>query len=182
MKKPRQLPCLTQVSDEEVLAAIHSIPVHRACLEFGVPFKVVAVTSTPSTVVGIKTPANQAVRGLAIRIGFDDTTSTHANATIEVGTCTFATNSPGTNSTVVTPIALDSGRPETIQSTAGKAWTTEPTVISIFDTFMIPLYLGSGIIEIPLSRRVIAKGGNGLVVRVTVPNSCNCTGALLGEE
>ncbi len=171
-----------EVSDEEVLAAIRSIPRHFACLGFSVPFKAVAVTATPSTVAGIKTPANQKARLKAIRIGFDDTTSTHANATIELGTCTFGANSPGTNSTSVTPNPDNSTDAETIQSACGKAWTTEPTTISVTDTFMVPTYLGSGIIEIPLTRLLIAKGGNGLVMRVTVPNSCNATGALIAEE
>lgn len=155
-----------------------------ACLQFGVPFTLVANTSTAKTNVGVKTPAQQAVKALGLKIGFDGTTSTTGPAIVEFGTCTFATNAPGTNSTSVTPGALDSGRPETIQSTAGKNWTTEPTVITITDTFNVQTYMGSGIQFFPLTMNNIAKGGNGFVVRVTLPSgvSANASGCLLCEE
>jgi hypothetical protein len=173
-----------EVPDEEVIRAIREISFHRAALDFGVPFLVVATSSTASTVAGVKTPANQAVTLWGFDIGFDGTTSTNGPAKCEVGTCTFATNSPGTNSTSVTPVAFDSGRPETIQSTAGKAWTSEPTVISSMEAFYIPSYMGSGIIFQPLAHPVTAKGGNGAILRVTQQTSVtpNASGTLKLSE
>ncbi len=155
-----------------------------AALDCGVPFKVVASTSTPATIVGIKTPANQAAQIYGFNMGFDGTTSTNGPAICEAGTCTFATNSPGTNSTSVTAVAYDSGRPETPQSTGGKAWTAEPTVISVVEDFLIPSYMGSGIVFYPLAHPFVAKGGNGMVIRVTQQSgvSVNGTGALRFSE
>src|SRR5437867_1463260 len=87
------------IHDDEVIAAIMDVPMHRACLDVGVPFSAVSNTSTAKTNVGAKSPANQALRVWGINIGFDGTTSTNGPALVEVGTCTFATNSPGTAST-----------------------------------------------------------------------------------
>jgi hypothetical protein len=151
---------------------------------FGVPAKVAAITTTLATLFGIKTPANQAVEMLRLDVGCDGVNAASAPSIFELGTCTFATNSPGTNSTSVTPAAWDSGRPETIQSTAGKIWTAEPTVITIIDTGYVPTYMGSvfGAFPITPSKPIIAKGGNGLVVRATAGANCNASGALAAVE
>lgn len=155
-----------------------------ACLDFGVPFETVATTSTAKSVAGVKTPANQAVRVWGFDIGCDGTNSANGPAIVEVCQATFATNAPGTASTTVTPVALDSGRPETIQSTAAKNWTTEPTVLTVVEAFYIPAYMGSGLIFYPLSKPLVCKGGGGCVLRVTQQTgvSVNVTGTLKCEE
>jgi hypothetical protein len=155
-----------------------------ARLTFGVPFKVVATTSTLSTIAGIKTPANQAVDLLGVNVGCDGTNSAQGPAVIDLATCTFAANSPGTNSTSVTPVALDSGRPETIQSTAGKTWTTQPTVISIIEVFYVPVYMGSAIVFRPLTVPITGKGGSGIVMSATQQSgvTANCSGSLTAIE
>lgn len=155
-----------------------------ACLQFGVPFKTVATNNTPSTVAAIKCPTNQAVKALGIFIGCDGTNSAQGPAIMEVGHVTFATNGPGTNSTTVTPAARDDGRPETIQSTAGKAWSAEPTVWTVTETFNVPVYMGSSIMFYPLTAPLVAKGGSGWGIRVTQQSgiSANVSGALLAEE
>lgn len=103
-----------------------------AYLQADVPFATVALTaSTAQTIVGVKAPTNQVVKVLEAAVGFDGANSANAPSVIDYGNCTFATNGPGTNSTSVTPTKRDSGRGETIQSTAAKHWTTEPTVITV---------------------------------------------------
>lgn len=155
-----------------------------AALDFGVPFETVSTSSTAKSVAGVKTPANQAVRVFGIYIGCDGTNSANGPAIVEICQATFATNAPGTNSTSVTPVALDSGRPETIQSTAAKAWTTEPTVLTVEEAFYIPAYMGSGLIFYPLSKPLVCKGGGGMVVRVTQQSgvTVNVTGTIKCEE
>jgi len=162
-----------------------------ACLQFGVPIltgaypgSVVATTSTLKTVVGIKTPANQAVKLLGVNVGCDGTNSAQGPAIVRLGSSSFATNAPGTNSTSITPAILDSGRPETIQSTAGGNWTTEPTTWVIVEAFYVPVYMGSAIVFRPLTVPLIAKGSNGIVMSVTQQSSvtANVTGSLTAEE
>jgi hypothetical protein len=80
----------------------------------------------------------------------------------------------------VTPVANNSDSGETIQTAAGKAWTAEPTVISVFDTFFIPYFGGPALIARSINYPDYAKGGNGFVVRVTSPTGTtpNVSGCL----
>ena len=155
-----------------------------AMLAFGVSGKSIAATSTLTTDLGIKTPANQAVTLDEVDVGFDGTNSANAPGIIDIGFCTFATNSPGTNSTSVTPVASDSGRPETIQSTAAKTWTVQPTTITIWKSFLLPVFMGSALAPLPLMRPCLAKGGNGIVMSSTLATgvTANLTGTLLAME
>lgn len=159
-------------------------PVQGACLQFAVPFATVALTAaTAKTVVGVKCATNVCLRALEIGFGFDGATSTNAAVVCEIGTCTWATNSPGTNSTSVTPAKQDTGRAETIQATAGKTWTTEPTTITVLQVIDLPQY--NGFMVLPLAQwysTLILAGGNGLVLRLTSPNNVNVSGYLKCEE
>lgn len=175
------------VSDDEVAAAIRALPDQHAVMDFGINFgggTVILTNSTTRTVVGAQCAANQAIRVWGLDIGFDGTTSTVAPGICELDTNTWATNAPGTNSTTVTPKPNDSGRPETIQTTCGKAWTTEPTVLTVVETFFIPNYMGSGIVFAPLTKPFVAKGGNGLSLRITQASgaTANATGTEKCEE
>lgn len=155
-----------------------------AMLSFGVSGKTIAATSTLTTDLGVQTPAQQAVSLDEVDVGFDGTNSANGPGIIDIGSCTFATNPPGTNSTSVTPAKSDSGRPETIQSTAGKTWSTQPTVITIWKSFLVPTYMGSALAPLPLMKPAVAKGGNGLVLSSTLPSAvtANLTGTLLCTE
>lgn len=154
-----------------------------AGLEFSVPVAAAACSTTAKSMIGVKAPANHCVKVHAIWIGFDSVTSTYGPILIEIGNCTFASNGPGTNSTSVTPYTTN-GRTETIQSTAGKLWTVEPTVITVPRAWTFPTYMGAGLIQLPLSRPILIPGGAGLVLRMTLPaaTAANFTGSLDCEE
>lgn len=150
---------------------------------FNVPFSAVALSSgVAKTVVGVKAPANQAVKVLGIRLTFDGGTSTEQPVLCEYGTCTFATNPPGTNSTTVAGQKRDPGRQETVQTAAAKNWTAEPTVITQFDAMYVPGYNGGQQEYIPFDKPVIVPGGAGFVCRLTAQAARNCSGALVCEE
>jgi hypothetical protein len=152
-------------------------------LYFSVPGASIAVDATPKTVLGLKAPANHPVAFLGYELSFDGDTDTEAPALIEFGTCTFASNGPGTNSTSVTPAKTNPSMSETPQSTAAKTWVAEPTVITVFKSFTLPMYMGTGIIQFPRGLYIV-KGGEGVVVRITCPAtlSCNFSGTLQFEE
>src|SRR5690348_10168494 len=100
--------------------------------QFDVPATTVAlVAATAKSVVGLKAATNVCVKVTELSMSFDGATSSNAPAVCEFMQSTFATNAPGTNSTSVTPSKRDTGRAETIQATAAKAWTTEPTVLTL---------------------------------------------------
>jgi hypothetical protein len=176
--------------DEEVQAAILSIPNHRAVVDFGTPFggnTALLTNSTSRTVVGTKARSQQAVRLWGFDIGFDGTTSTNGPGICELFQNTFATNAPATNSTSVTNAVVDFGRPETIQATSAKAWTTEPTVTTLVEEFFIPNYMGSGIVFNPLTKPFVLAGATGPTggsLRITQQSGItgNATGAFKQEE
>lgn len=160
-----------------------------ANLAFGVSGKTIAATSTLTTDLGVKCAANQAVTLDEVDVGFDGTNSANGPGIIDIAHCTFATNAPGTNSTSLSSgsngfIVSDDGRPETPQSTAGKTWTAQPTVITIWKSFLVPTYMGSAIAPLPLMKPMISKGGSGIALSSTLPSTvtANLTGALLCTE
>lgn len=155
-----------------------------ANLAFACSGKTIAATSTLTTDLGIKAPANQAFTVDELDVGFDGTNSANGPGIIDMGQCTFATNAPGTNSTSVTLAASDSGRPETIQCTGGKTWTAQPTVIVIWDSFLVPSYMGSALKPLPLMKPMICKGSGGLAISTTLPSgvTANATITALATE
>ncbi len=174
-----------EVSDEEVLAAIRSIPVHRADLHLGVPFPAVALSAaTARSVVGILAPTDQRVVVHGFYVSFDGVTSTSIPALVEVCHSTMATNPPSTNSTGVTPVATDSGMTETPQTDAAHSWTAgnEPTVLTVYENFNVPTYMGSAMLFYPLRRPMKIAGGQGMVLRVKSPATVNVLGSLAVEE
>lgn len=176
-------PFLFEASDEEVLQSIYSIPIHRADLHLGVPFPSVALAAaTAKSVVGCLAPTNQRVVIHGFYIGFDGITSTSVPALVEVCHATFATQPPGTASTPVTPVATDSEMAETPQTTAAHTWTTEPTVLTVYENFLVPTYMGTGIVYYPLRRQMKLKGGKGMVLRIKAPAIVNALGSLAIEE
>ena len=154
-----------------------------AGLEFSAAGIQIACTDTVGTKLGVKAAANHPVKVYGFWWSFDGTDSTDGPALIEVGNCTFASNGPGTNSTSVTPYSTN-GRTETIQATAGKTWTAEPTVITVARAVTLPTYMGTATIFFPFARPILVPGAAGLVLRITLPASvtCNFTGALDCEE
>lgn len=155
-----------------------------ANLAFANSGKTIAATNTLTTMLGVKNAANQAITLDELDCGFDGTNSANGPGIVDIGFCTFATNSPGTNSTSTTLVASDNGRPETIQSTAGKTWTAQPTVITIWKSFLVPVYMGSALAPLPLMKPQICKGGTGTVVSTTLPSgvTANFTGTQLCTE
>jgi hypothetical protein len=148
-----------------------------------VPYGSVALTATTAkTVVGAKAATNQAIKMLEQSVSFDGATSSNAPAVVEFNTITFATNSPGTASTSVTPLKREPGRAETTQLTAAKTWTTEPTVHAIVRTIDVGQYNGIYHYIHPFAAPHIVAGGAGFGIRITSPNNVNVSGHLTAEE
>lgn len=147
------------------------------------PASTVALTATTAkSVLGVKAATNVCFKLTEVHISFDGATSSNAPAVCESMQSTFATNGPGTNSTSVTPAKRDTGRAETVQATAAKTWTTEPTVLTLQRVIDIGQFNGVVINMFPFDCPFIVIGGQGFVLRVTSPNNVNFSGALSGEE
>lgn len=138
----------------------------------------VALTAaTAKCVLGVKAHANSGLLLKKFRYAFDGVTASAIPVLVEVGYCTWATNSPGTNSTSVTVTQVN-GRVIAAGFTAGKTWTTEPTVITVLDEILITPNGGAVIYDFPLSDEYDCALAEGFVVRFTAPAAVNVRGTV----
>jgi hypothetical protein len=172
---------LADLTDDEIAAEFRRRQLRMACVDLVVPFASIAtVASTAKTIVGTKCRSNQSDDWWANTLGFDGTAS-NVPPLIEFCQNTWATNAPGTNSTSVTPVITDFGRPETPQSLGGKNWTAEPTVLTVFDNMPLPNNgAGPAILFVPMQHRCILTSAIGGSIRVTQAAgvSGNATGSM----
>lgn len=133
--------------------------------------------ATAKSILGVKAHANSGIQVSALRIGFDGVTASAAPVLVELCYCTWATNSPGTNSTSVTP-AQKSGRVLTAGFTAGKTWTTEPTALTVLDEWLLTPNGGLALIDIPLGNEYDSALAEGFVIRCTAPATVNVRATL----
>lgn len=127
---------------------------------------VALVASTAKSVLGIQSDSNKTLKITEFGIGFDATDATKAPVLVELCACTFATNAPGTNSTTVTAVK-QSGTGATDDNAAARAWTTEPTVITVLKEWLIDSNKGQLIVQFPLGREPESVAGQGFVLRCT---------------
>lgn len=128
--------------------------------------------ATAKSILGVKAHANSGIQVSALRIGFDGVTASAVPVLVELCYCTWATNSPGTNSTSVTP-AQKSGRVLTAGFTAGKTWTAEPTVLTVLDEWLLTPNGGLALVDIPLGNEYDSALAEGFVLRCTAPATVN---------
>jgi hypothetical protein len=150
--------------------------------QFDVPAQTVSYTTGLKTALGIAAATNVCVKVMEASFSFDGSTSGNAPAQVEFDQITFATNGPGTNSTSVTPSKSDTGRAETIQATAAKTWTTQPTVITVQWPIAVGQYNGIYHYVNPFVSPFIAIGGKGCGTSINTPNTVNFSGKLHAEE
>ncbi len=142
----------------------------------------VALTAaTAKSVIGVVAPAQFGVDLTKFRIGFDGATSTAVPARVELCAATFATNGPGTNSTSITPVQMY-GRSITAGFTAASNWTTEPTVLTVVETWNQSVYGGLVVYDYPFGTSPDSPVSNGFVIRVTAPAAVNCTPTIWFER
>lgn len=135
----------------------------------------VALTAaTAKTVIGVKAHANSGLLWSAFKIGFDGVTATGVPVLIELCYCTWATNSPGTNSTSTTP-RQTGGRILTAGFTSGKTWTAgnEPTTLTVYDDSLLTPNGGVIWYDVPLGKEWDSALAEGFAVRLTAPAIVN---------
>lgn len=145
---------------------------------YTVPFQDVAlVAATAKTVVSV-TPAKLITINTVV-ISFDGVTATNTPVLIEV--CKGDGTSVGT-STAVTPVQVR-GRPVAAGSSAAKAYTAEPTVLTQMKPIRIPPTSGL-MVQLPLGREEQADPTTCKVIaiRLTAAQAVNVTGFIEFEE
>jgi hypothetical protein len=133
---------------------------------------VALAAATAKTVLGVKAHANSGLQVKGFSLQFDGITSSALVVLCELCYTTWATNSPGTNSSSVTPLQ-NYGRALTAGFTAGKTWTTEPTVLTVLRAFLVPPDKGSFTYQFPLGQEPDCALAEGFALRLTAPAIVN---------
>jgi hypothetical protein len=128
-----------------------------------------AAAGTVKTILGIAGNANFGVVLKEIWMDFDGVTSSNNTVKLLIARCTFATNAPGTNSTLVT-VKQSNGRQAATGFAAGKSWTSEPTVIETVAEEEFSLDPNKGLYRYPwpLGDEPDSALGEGWVLRALV--------------
>lgn len=133
--------------------------------------------ATAKSILGIKAHANSGIELKGFAIGFDGVTASAIPVLVELCYATFATNSPGTNSTSTT-IRQNYGRVLAAGFTAARNWTAEPTVLTVVKEFLLTPNAGLIAYQWPLGQEPDSALGEGYVLRLTAPAAVNVRGTM----
>lgn len=142
---------------------------------------VALVAATAKSVVGALAPATFGLDWLGWELAFDGVTATNPSVLVELCTCTFATNAPGTNSTTDGP-TQEYGRTIAAGFTGAYGWTAEPTVVTPFDTLKLTPNGGLLVRDIDRSRSPDCAVSVGFLIRLTAAQVVNCRASMLLER
>lgn len=135
--------------------------------------------NTAKTILGVKTTSAAGLMLVGFRIGFDGTSGTPV--LVELTHSTWATNvTLTTNYTGTTP-RQRFGRVMSAGAnlTSGKNWSSEPTVQTVIDEFLLTPNGGLVVYDFPLGTEPDADLNNGFMLRCTAPAIVNVRGGLL---
>lgn len=135
------------------------------------------VANTPKTILQLVAPTNQRLDMRSIAVAFDGVSTTSEPITVELLRQTTA----GTM-TAASPVK-DSAGAETVQATAQKNASVEPTSGDVLRRFEI--HAQDGIVLVFDKREMEVGGGTRIAIRCTVPSggaSINTTGHITWEE
>jgi len=133
---------------------------------------VAVAAATVESVLGVKAHANSGLQLKGFVIAFDGVTASAVPVLVEVCYATFATNSPGTNSTSVTA-RQTYGRVLTAGFTGAKNWTAEPTTLTAIKEFLLAPDKGVIAYQFPLGQEPDSALAEGFTLRVTAPAVVN---------
>jgi hypothetical protein len=128
--------------------------------------------ATAKSVLGAKAHANSALLLKKFKVAFDGVTASAVPVLIDVCYATWATNSPGTNSTSASIIQAG-GRVLTAGFTMGYGWSAEPTVLTVIESFLLTPNVGVFFYDYPLGDEPDTALGEGFAIRCTAPATVN---------
>jgi hypothetical protein len=133
------------------------------------------------SILGVKGHANFGLDTKKFRISFDGVVASGVPVAVTFEYCTFATNSPGTASTSVTPAQVY-GRVTTAGFTAGKTWTTEPTALTVVDEWLLSPNSSTVLYDFPLGDTPDSAVAEGFVIRCNAPAAVNARATIWVER
>lgn len=138
--------------------------------------------ATAKTILGVISPAQFGCDLKKFRVAFDGVTASAVPVLVELCRSTQASNSTaGTNNTSVTVNQIY-GRAITAGFTAGKTWTSEPTVLTVIDSWLLTPNGGLVLYDFPLGDTPDCDVSNGFVLRCTAPAIVNVRASMIFER
>lgn len=128
--------------------------------------------ATAKSIIGAKAGAAAGLQLAHWSVGFDGVTATAVPVLVELCYATFATNSPGTNSTG-TAERIEYGRQLAVDWTGGRNWTAEPTVLTVIEERLLTPYGGLVIYDYPLGTLPDTALAEGFAIRCNAPAVVN---------
>lgn len=129
---------------------------------------VTLVTATAKTILGAKAHANSGLQLKGIDVTFLGVTASAIPVLIELMYSTWATNSPGTNSTSVT-VRQAYGRSLTAGFTGGRNWTSEPTTLTQIREWTVSPNAGVFVYDYLPGQEPDCALAEGFVLRLNAP-------------
>lgn len=139
----------------------------------------IALTAaTAKTVLNAIAAANGLLRIAEMGVSFDGVSVTAEPVTVELCSSTQATAGTSTSHT----IAQSRGPTRTVQGTAARNYTAEPTVLTVLKRWLVHPQTGL-VVQSPLGREPEQTvTADGLCIRCTAPANVNCQAYMEFEE
>ena len=123
-----------------------------------------APAGTAKSVLKVLAAANRAFKVTEVGVGFIGSTGSAKPVLVEL--CTGTEAGAGSGSSAVTPAQDDASDGNTVQATAAKGFTSEPTVLTPVRRWRVHPQAGQ-ITQLPLGREVRSGVGKSVCLRVT---------------
>lgn len=123
-----------------------------------------AAAGTAKTVLNVIAAANRRVKATEVGIGFIGASGTAKPVLVEL--CTSTQAGAGSGSSAVTIATTDPGDASTVQATAAKGYTSEPTVLTAIRRWRVHPQAGA-VVQFPLGREPSTDIAKGICLRVT---------------
>ena len=134
--------------------------------------------ATAKTILSVINAANGLIRITEIGVSFDGVSSSAEPVTVELCSCTQAGAGTSTSHT----IAQIGGPTRTVQATGARAFTAEPTTITVLKRWLVHPQTGF-LVQFPLGREPeMVVTADALLIRCTAPAVVNVQGYLEFEE
>lgn len=140
----------------------------------------IALTAaTAKTILNFINASGGLLRVVELGVSFDGVTASAEPVVVELCSSTQATAGTSTSHTP----AQTGGPTRTVQGTAARNYTAEPTVLTVLKRWLVPAFMGSLVLQFPLGREPEqVTTADGLCIRCTAPASVNVQGYMEVEE
>lgn len=124
-----------------------------------------ASAGTAKTVLNVIAATNRRVKVHEVSVGFIGASGAAKPVLVEL--CTSTQAGAGSGSSSVTPAKEDASDGSTVQATANKGFTSEPTTYTVVRSWRVHPQAGLPSVQFPLGREIVCDIAKAVALRVT---------------